>query len=144
MAPCLRYVYGHDLHKHPKLKDTMFRDRATQFVERLGWPLSVTPEGHERDQYDDLNPLYAIWEREDGTVTTRPPVVLTGFPHTVTISDHHISAGCKCRPPSVWLEHGEAFIRADGHEEEAEAWAAIINQLAAAHGCVDREEEAEA
>ena len=40
----------------------MFRDRAEQFSQRLGWAVSVNASGHERDQYDELNPLYVIWQ----------------------------------------------------------------------------------
>ncbi|MEO9820479.1 MAG: acyl-homoserine-lactone synthase [Paracoccaceae bacterium] len=63
----LRYVYGHDLHKFPKLRDTMFRDRADQFQTRLGWDVSVDRDGMEVDQYDELDPLYVIWEQADGS-----------------------------------------------------------------------------
>jgi acyl homoserine lactone synthase len=45
----------------------MFRDRAQQFKTRLGWEVTVDEDGLERDEYDDINPLYAIWERPDGT-----------------------------------------------------------------------------
>ncbi|MCH5374173.1 MAG: autoinducer synthase [Planctomycetes bacterium] len=63
----LRYIYANDLHNYPKLKRTMFLDRADQFRERLGWEVSVNERGEERDQYDDLNPLYVIWEEADGS-----------------------------------------------------------------------------
>ena len=63
----LRYIDGDDLHLYPRLRDSMFRDRAEQFVARLGWELMVDEDGLERDQYDNLNPLYVIWERADGT-----------------------------------------------------------------------------
>ena len=63
----LRYLYAHELTKHPKLADTMFRDRADQFKTRLGWDVDINDQGHERDAYDDMNPLYVIWELPDGT-----------------------------------------------------------------------------
>ncbi|NIY72125.1 autoinducer synthase [Marivivens donghaensis] len=63
----LRYVYADQLDQFPRLRDTMFRDRADQFRTRLGWEVEVDDNGFERDQYDDLNPLYVIWERADGT-----------------------------------------------------------------------------
>ena len=63
----LRYVYASDLVDHPKLTRTMFRDRADQFKTRLGWEVSVDADGCERDEYDDLNPLYVIWEEPDGS-----------------------------------------------------------------------------
>ena len=63
----LRYIYATDLHLFPKLARTMFEDRADQFKTRLGWEVSVDANGHERDDYDDLNPLYVIWEEPDGS-----------------------------------------------------------------------------
>ena len=63
----LRYVYAADLNDHPKLARTMFRDRADQFKTRLGWDVTVDASGAERDAYDDLNPLYVIWEEPDGS-----------------------------------------------------------------------------
>ncbi len=63
----LRYVYADQLHRFPKLRDTMFRDRADQFKTRLGWDVTVDAAGEERDEYDDLNPLYVIWEQADGS-----------------------------------------------------------------------------
>jgi acyl homoserine lactone synthase len=63
----IRYVYADQLDKFPKLRDSMFRDRADQFKTRLGWDVNVDENGFERDQYDDLNPLYVIWENADGT-----------------------------------------------------------------------------
>ena len=63
----LRYLYGNDLNRFPKLSRTMFRDRAHQFADRLGWDVTVNAAGEERDQYDALNPLYVIWECADGS-----------------------------------------------------------------------------
>ncbi len=62
----LRYLYGNDLSKFPLLAETMFQDRAEQFSHRLGWDVSVDEKGFERDEYDDMNPLYVIWEQADG------------------------------------------------------------------------------
>ncbi|WP_172330512.1 acyl-homoserine-lactone synthase [Mangrovicoccus sp. HB161399] len=58
----LHFLHADQLHTQPELRDSMFRDRADQFRTRLGWEVSVTEHGEERDQYDDLNPLYVIWE----------------------------------------------------------------------------------
>lgn len=63
----LRYLYADELVNHPKLADTMFTDRADQFKTRLGWDVDVDAKGHERDSYDDMNPLYVIWETPQGT-----------------------------------------------------------------------------
>lgn len=62
----LRYIYGSKLDDQPLLADTMFRDRATQFRDRLGWDVAVDAQGYERDEYDAEDPLYVIWQRPDG------------------------------------------------------------------------------
>ena len=63
----LRYLYGDELASHRHLAESMFRDRAEHFKMRLNWDVTVDANGFERDEYDDLNPLYVIWERPDGT-----------------------------------------------------------------------------
>lgn len=65
----IRYLYFRQLAAFPLLEDSMFRHRAVQFHDRLGWGVNVDTRGHERDQYDtpDLAPLYVIWEQPDGT-----------------------------------------------------------------------------
>lgn len=63
----IRYLAAAELDHFPLLRDTMFRDRADQFHTRLGWDVSVTDAGEERDQYDACNPLYVIWQQPDGT-----------------------------------------------------------------------------
>ena len=62
----ISFLYGDSLAEHSRLAQSMFRDRAKQFSERLGWEVSVDDAGEERDQYDALNPLYVIWQRPDG------------------------------------------------------------------------------
>ena len=63
----IRYLYGDQLAKYPRLARTMFEDRADQFKTRLGWDVTVNASGQERDDYDDLNPLYVIWETATGS-----------------------------------------------------------------------------
>jgi acyl homoserine lactone synthase len=62
----IRFIYADKLGTYPDLRDSMFRDRADQFKNRLKWDVTVDENGFERDEYDDLNPLYVIWERPDG------------------------------------------------------------------------------
>lgn len=62
----LRYIYGDDLGKFPKLQDSMHKDRAVQFRDRLQWDVTVDSRGWEQDEYDSLNPLYVIWEEPGG------------------------------------------------------------------------------
>lgn len=65
---------------------------------------------------------------------TIDPIVLTGFPHTVIITDKEIRAGCQLHNKEVWKERCVAIIKADGHTtEQAKSWANIINGCAEAH-----------
>lgn len=98
----LRYVYGHQLDRFPLLRDTMFEDRAEQFANRLGWDVSVGADGHERDEYDDLNPLYVIWELPDGSHGGS----MRFLPTTgqTMIHDHfsHLTDGVRIESPLIW------------------------------------------
>ncbi|MFP4570492.1 acyl-homoserine-lactone synthase [Rhodosalinus sp.] len=62
----LRLLSADRLGDHPRLAEEMFRHRAAQFRDRLGWDVRVDATGRERDAYDDLDPLYLIWQRADG------------------------------------------------------------------------------
>ena len=98
----LRYLYADQLDRQPRLKDTMFRDRATQFKTRLGWEVAVDANGIERDTYDDLNPLYILWERPDGTHGGS----LRLLPTTgeTMLNDHfsHLADGVLIQSPLIW------------------------------------------
>ena len=98
----LRYIYGTDLHTFPALRDAMFRDRADQFKTRLGWEVSVDATGVERDRYDDLNPLYVIWEEPDGSHGGSMRFLPTTGP--VMINDHfgHLTGGVPIASPRIW------------------------------------------
>jgi acyl homoserine lactone synthase len=63
----LKYIYADALGSHGNLGPSMFRDRAAQFKDRLKWNVTVDAQGFEKDEYDDLNPLYVIWQRPDGS-----------------------------------------------------------------------------
>lgn len=98
----LRYVYAHDLHKHPKLARSMFQDRTCQFRDRLGWPVHVNAEGEERDQYDALDPLYVIWENADGTHGGSMRFLPTTGPTMVNDIFSHIMGGGHVVSPLIW------------------------------------------
>jgi len=63
----LRYLTAKQLGAYPRLRDSMHRDRAAQFHDRLKWDVTVDANGFERDEYDAINPLYVIWELPDGS-----------------------------------------------------------------------------
>ena len=99
----LRYVYGNDLAKFPKLRDTMFRDRAAQFSERLRWEaVRVDQNGYEIDQYDALDPLYVIWELEDGTHGASMRILPTTGRTMLNEHFMHLTDNVEIRSPFIW------------------------------------------
>ena len=98
----LRYIYGYHLKAHERLAAEMFRDRADQFKVRLNWEVSVDAQGFERDEYDDLNPLYVIWENADGTHGGSMRFLPTVG--RVMVNDHfpHLLGGDSISSPTIW------------------------------------------
>ncbi len=98
----LRYLYADELAKFPKLRDSMFRDRADQFKTRLGWDVSVDADGFEKDEYDAMNPLYVIWQRQDGSHGGS----MRFLPTTgrCMVNDHFLDLtdGVKIQSPLIW------------------------------------------
>lgn len=97
----LRYLYADQLKDHPRLADEMFTHRAEQFRARLKWEVVVDARGHERDEYDALNPLYVIWETAEGGHGGSTRFLPTTGP--VMVNDHFrdlISA--PIRSPHIW------------------------------------------
>ncbi|WP_299353929.1 acyl-homoserine-lactone synthase [uncultured Shimia sp.] len=98
----IRYIYASDLDKFPKLKQSMFRDRADQFKVRLGWDVHVDADGEEHDDYDKLNPLYVIWEKPDGSHGGSMRLLPTTGP--CMVNDHFldITDGVRIMSPLIW------------------------------------------
>jgi N-acyl-L-homoserine lactone synthetase len=98
----IRYLYADQLAANPVLARSMYRDRAQQFAERLGWEVQVNSAGEERDQYDALNPLYVIWEdeagRHGGSMRFLPTVGRT------MVNEHflHLTSGVRIESPLIW------------------------------------------
>lgn len=97
----LTYIYSNDLACKPALQSQMFRDRADQFKHRLGWEVNVDAQGFERDEYDALNPLYVIWQTEQGDHGGSMRVLPTTGP---CMTNDHFSdiAGGAITSPLIW------------------------------------------
>ncbi|MGV6848719.1 MAG: acyl-homoserine-lactone synthase [Marinibacterium sp.] len=98
----LRYVYARDLGAYPDLARSMFRDRAGQFRDRLGWPVEVNADGEERDQYDALDPLYVIWENDDGSHGGSMRFLPTTGPVMVNDVFRDLMGGGTVTSPLIW------------------------------------------
>lgn len=98
----IRYIYADQLHQYPILAQSMFTDRADQFKNRLNWDVTVDASGRELDEYDQINPLYVIWEdaggRHGGSMRTLPTLgrTMTG--------EHfrHLTHGVHIASPFIW------------------------------------------
>ena len=110
----LRYIYGSELNDHPLLADTMFKDRATQFRDRLGWDVAVDANGYERDEYDAEDPLYVIWQRADGTHGGSMRFLPTMGPTMVNDHFKDLLDGQVVRSPYIW--ESTRFCLAPGAE----------------------------
>jgi len=97
----LLYLYADQLDAFPTLKNTMFRDRATQFSDRLKWDVTVDENGHERDEYDGCDPMYLIWRRQNGTHGGSMRLMPTTGPCMVNDHFSHL-AGAEIRSPFIW------------------------------------------
>jgi N-acyl-L-homoserine lactone synthetase len=55
----IRIFHGRECNLYSRDADEMFRLRARQFRDRLGWDVTVK-DGWEYDRFDDMNPLYLV------------------------------------------------------------------------------------
>lgn len=98
----IRYIYGNDLHRHSALAQGMFRDRARQFHDRLGWDVTVDAQGEERDAYDAQNPLYVIWQDSAGGHQGSMRLLPTTGPTMVNDHFGHLTDGVHIASPVIW------------------------------------------
>lgn len=55
----IKLIEGASASFFPRETRAMFESRAETFAGRLGWEV-VVRDGHERDRFDDMNPLYLV------------------------------------------------------------------------------------
>jgi len=98
----LKYLYGSQLVDNSKLADTMFRDRACQFRDRLGWDVNVDAQGYERDDYDTDETLYTIWQNTDGSHGGSMRFLPTLG--STMVNDHfsHLLDGAQVQSHDIW------------------------------------------
>lgn len=98
----IRFVFGKDLPRFPRLAETMFQDRAGQFHGRLAWDVRVDDNGWETDQYDRLDALYCIYELPDGTHGGSGRLMPTT--DRCMLNEHftHLSDGVAITSPLIW------------------------------------------
>ncbi len=98
----IRFIYADQLHEFSVLAESMYKDRAAQFKNRLKWEVDVDDKGWELDQYDSLNPLYIIYEdahgRHAGSLRIMPTV------GRIMTNEHflHLTDGVRISSPLIW------------------------------------------
>ncbi|MCB1332390.1 MAG: autoinducer synthase [Roseivivax sp.] len=89
-------------HRFEDILEEMFRLRARVFGGRLGWEVSVA-DGMERDQFDALDPAYAIGIDDEGNVVSCVRALQTTGPHMLSDVFADILGGePPLRDPLVW------------------------------------------
>lgn len=98
----IRYVYADQLSAFPVLWDSMYKDRNSQFKQRLNWEVTVNEHGHEMDEYDSLNPMYVIYEDTDGRHAGSIRILPT-IGRTMT-NEHflNLTGGVRIASPFIW------------------------------------------
>jgi acyl homoserine lactone synthase len=81
--------------------------------------VNVNASGHERDEYDDLNPLYVIWENADGSHGGSMRFLPTTG--STMVNDHfsHLTDGVRIESPLIW--ECTRFCLAPGAERKVTA-----------------------
>ena len=120
----IKYIYADALDAFPKLKEGMFKDRATQFKERLGWDVTVNCDGYETDEYDDMNPMYVIYELPDGSHGGSMRIAPTTGQTMVNDHFRDLTNGVTISSPLIW--ESTRFCVSPNAGEEAKIIAASL------------------
>jgi acyl homoserine lactone synthase len=118
----IKIVHAADLYRRPILAASMFRDRAGQFHDRLGWDaVHIDDLGLEFDEYDELNPVYVIAEDAKGEHCASARLLpMSG---RTMLSEHFsdLTGGVNLESPLIWevtrccvsprLQKGDPLLR---------------------------------
>lgn len=120
----IRIMSGADLRSEPRIADEMFIERRRQFRDRYGWALEVDEAGRERDEYDDMNPLYVIVTDEEDRHVASARLMPTTGPNMAADHFRHLTDGVAISSSTVW-EVTRFFVsnRADRRAAAAVMWA---------------------
>lgn len=117
-------IRGNDLHRYPRIHRQMFQHRRSIFVDKLGWELNFDSDGFERDEYDELNPIYIIVEDKDGNHMASSRVMPTYERHMSSDMFGNIVDSDRFSPHLTW-ETTRFFVAKSANRRAAPAlmWA---------------------
>lgn len=98
----IKYIRGENLFQHAPLAKQMFKDRAYQFGERLGWDVKIDSMGLERDQYDCLNPIYVVEHDDQGKHLGSMRILPTTGRTMLNDYFRDFYAGATVSRPDIW------------------------------------------
>jgi len=99
----IKVVNAADLYRRPVLAASMFRDRAAQFHDRLGWEaIQLDDLGLEFDQYDALNPIYVMIEDENGEHCGSGRMMPTTGRTMIAEHFSELTGGVAIQSPLIW------------------------------------------
>lgn len=98
----IKLIQANEAHLFPNLINEMYHLRARQFNDRLGWQVEVK-DGKERDEFDELNPLYVLAIAKDGSVVGTLRLLQTTGPHMLSdVFTQLLPENQLIRSPLVW------------------------------------------
>lgn len=99
----IKIVHAADLFRRPILAASMFRDRAAQFHDRLGWgAVELDDLGLEFDEYDSLNPVYVIKEDAQGRHVASGRLLPTSGRTMIAEHFEDCMGGVSLSSPRIW------------------------------------------
>ncbi len=98
----ITFFHASQMNAHPDLAEQMFRDRATQFRDRMGWSVTVDPLGWETDEYDLLDPIYVVVRDRDGRHAGSMRFLPTMGRTMLAEVFPHLAGPKPIRDPGIW------------------------------------------
>mgnify|MGYP001205720655 CR=1 FL=1 len=94
-------ISGADVNQYPALFDQVYRLRHQVFVEEMGWEDLRSPDGKERDQFDDHHAVHHLCVR-DNLVVGYQRMLPTTRPHLLSEIFPQLCVGTSPRGPGIY------------------------------------------
>lgn len=98
----ISFFHASQIEDHADLAAHMFRDRATQFRDRMKWDVTVDDMGWETDQYDRLDPIYVVVRDRNGGHAGSMRFLPTMGRTMLAEIFPHLTGGRIVRDPGIW------------------------------------------
>jgi N-acyl-L-homoserine lactone synthetase len=121
-------VHGSDPRDNGDIIDKMFQLRARAFNDRLGWKVRIK-DGREKDEFDEINPLYVIVTNKRRDVTGSLRLLPTTGPHMLAdVFSELVESDSIIRSPRV-LESSRFVVDTDAVSHLPNGLSAVTGEL---------------